>query len=359
MTRISTAAGAFVLCLHPALVHAQEQQVMNGVDPACADVQRPSDYDEQVQQDFLSNYFALSSTYSSIHGPIPHEAGTGSAGLDLAGIPPLGCEKRYALDWTKTEETNISPVMPKIQAAYALPVDGKVVPYASLAVLPPIAVRGARTFVSSGAFGAGMPIGDQGLSVGLRGHFTMMRTLADVVPKASADEEDYDDLYVASTFGFDALVGTEVGMISPYASLGFVDASTYAWIGDDGVVVNNLHPYFGPALAMGTTVDLDPVSVGAEIYAAPGGISTPDPSVDTVASKSRYGNLFTARVRVSYVFSPRIETSVETRRLAPRPLAPAPTTVADTTEPPGADGSVAPDDIDWAPVIDSEPTITP
>ena len=66
------------------------------IDPECMGMAKPADYDEQVQQDFLSNYFALVTSMSAIHGPIPHESGRGGLGLDLLGMPPLSCEKRYA-----------------------------------------------------------------------------------------------------------------------------------------------------------------------------------------------------------------------------------------------------------------------
>ena len=55
------------------------------IDPECMGMPKPADYDEQVQQDFLSNYFALVTSMSPIHGPIPHESGHGGLGLDLLG----------------------------------------------------------------------------------------------------------------------------------------------------------------------------------------------------------------------------------------------------------------------------------
>ena len=61
------------------------------------------------------------------------------------------------------------------------------------------------------------------------------------------DGEAFDDLYLASTFGLDAMVGYEAGIVTPYASLGFTDVSTFFYIGDDAVVTNNLHPYAGLA----------------------------------------------------------------------------------------------------------------
>ena len=39
-----------------------------------ADAGPPADYDEQAQQDFLLNYFALATTLSPLHAPVPSEA---------------------------------------------------------------------------------------------------------------------------------------------------------------------------------------------------------------------------------------------------------------------------------------------
>ena len=70
-----------------------------GVDPACehlADL-KPADYEEQQQQDFLMNYYALGASFSGVHAPIPHEAGRGMIGVRLGGLMPLPCRRRFAL----------------------------------------------------------------------------------------------------------------------------------------------------------------------------------------------------------------------------------------------------------------------
>ena len=74
------------------------------VDAKCEGLVKPADYNEQAQQDFLSNYVALATTFSALHGPIPDEPGHGSLGLELSIIPPLGCERRMVLNYSKTEE---------------------------------------------------------------------------------------------------------------------------------------------------------------------------------------------------------------------------------------------------------------
>ena len=44
------------------------------VDEKCMGLAKPADYNEQAQQDFLSNYVALATTFSPLHGPIPDDA---------------------------------------------------------------------------------------------------------------------------------------------------------------------------------------------------------------------------------------------------------------------------------------------
>ena len=92
-----------------------------GIDPACLGVAQPADYDEQTQGDFQANYFALASSFSALHAPIPHEPGHGAIGIDARVMPPLSCERRFVLNWTKTEQTNKSPLIPTIRASFAFP----------------------------------------------------------------------------------------------------------------------------------------------------------------------------------------------------------------------------------------------
>ena len=113
------------------------------IDPKCEGIPKPDDYNEQVQADFLLNYVALATTLSPIHAPVPHEPGHGAIGLDIGIIPPLGCEKRYVLEWTKTEETNKSPVVPRPRVTFAFgEIFGGLVPYAGVAYVPPVPING-------------------------------------------------------------------------------------------------------------------------------------------------------------------------------------------------------------------------
>jgi len=269
------------------------------VDPKCAGLPKPSDYNELVQQDFLLNYFALSSTFSPLHAPIPHEPGHGSFGVDFNGIPPLSCRKRFALEWTKTEETNKSPVVPQLVASYAFPAIREViVPYASVAYMPPVPLLGTRNVILSAEAGVGIEISEK-VQVGARFHATVMRTIADVATPFEEGDPIYDDLYLGSTFGFDVMGGLSLGNVTPYMSMGFVDVSTFFWIGDDSVVSNNYHPYLGPAWSLGADgLFWERFRVAGEYYGAMGGFRRLDPDLTVGGPVGRYGSIHTLRVRL-------------------------------------------------------------
>ena len=139
------------------------QQVHAYVDPACADVAdtdgdgnpgpAPEGYSEEGQQNYLLNFFSAGTTFSPLHAPIPSPAGTGSFGVELSIIPPLGCDRRLVLEYTKTEDTNKMPVLPRPRASFAFPAidtkNHKIIPYAGLGYVPPVKVQGMQNVVMS------------------------------------------------------------------------------------------------------------------------------------------------------------------------------------------------------------------
>ena len=276
------------------------------VAPECVGTPKPDNYDEQVQADFLANYTALATSYSAIHGPIPHEPGRGAAGVDIGIIPPLGCEKRFALAHTKTEDTNVTPAVPKLHIGAALPAIGKLVPYVSFAFVPPVPIFGTTNVILSGEVGVGMPFGDH-FQLGARYNATLQKTVGEVVTPSVAGDPAVEDLYIASTQGFDLIAGWHAGAVTPYLAVGGLDASTFLYIGDDGVAPNNLHPYLGLVTSLGLDLLIkDHIRLGGEFFAAPGGHSLPqkDTSITDVATGAyaAYGHLYTGRLRIAYEF---------------------------------------------------------
>jgi hypothetical protein len=269
------------------------------VDPKCADYVLPDDYNEQAQQDFLANYVTLATSLSPQHGPIPHQPGHGAIGLDLGIIPPLGCGRRLVLNGTKTEDTNKSPVVPRIRASFAFPAIGKLQPYAGVAYIPPVPLLGTRNVILSGELGVGVPLSDKA-SIGGRYHFTMQKTVGEVATPFDIEDPAVDDLYLGSSFGFDALFGYEVGAVTPYLAVGVTDVSTFFYIGDDAVVANNLHPYLGPVASLGADALIkERLRIGAEVFAAPGGHRRLEEDLAPAAGFGRYGHLVTGRLRLA------------------------------------------------------------
>ncbi len=252
------------------------------VDPACADVAAggpPADYSEVDQQNYLLNFFSLATTLSPTHAPVPHNPGHGSVGLELSVIPPLSCERRLVLNYTKTEDTNKAPVLPRPRFLFSMPGDRFGTLYFGGAYVPPVTVFGTRNVIVSTEVGWGMPT-DSGFSYGARFHATLLKTVAEIATPFEEGGEAYDDFYLGSTFGLDALFGYKIELsdaktIEPYVALGFTDVSTFFYIGDDAVVTNNLDPYAGFTGSVGADFKvIKHIDMAAEFYTAPGQIYT-------------------------------------------------------------------------------------
>lgn len=261
------------------------------VDPACADVAAgppPSWYaDDQHQQDYLLNYFAMATSLSPLHAPVPDEPGHGSVSLELSVIPPLSCDRRLVLARTKTEETNKAPLLPRPRGTFTFPAFGRFALYAGLGYVPPVTVFGTRNVIASGEVGLGyQQHPDKGLQLGGRYHYTLMKTVAEIAGPFDPAEPAVLDFFSGSTLGFDLMAGYHVGGLVPYLAIGITDASTYFWIGDDGVVSNNASPYLGPVASLGAQGTWKHVVAAGELYAAPGRFDR------------AFGQLFTARARI-------------------------------------------------------------
>lgn len=296
--------GTFLLSMVVAMAALSPEAAWSaGIDPRCAALagQKPADYDEQQQGDFLQNYYALGASFSGVHGPIPHEPGKGAIGVRLGGLPPLPCRRRFALDWTKTEDTNRSPVLPTVVASYAFNETLGVIPYVEAGFLAPVPVAGTRNLVFQAAAGIGGKLSERA-QIGVRAHASVLRTVGVIATPINEGDPSYADLFLGSTLGVQALFGYEVQKVTPYAMLGLLDASTFFYVGDSSLAVNNLHPYFGPELALGADALLvkDRLRLGLEYYGAPGGHRTLTVSGDPQRDPGfgRYGRLHTLRLRI-------------------------------------------------------------
>ncbi|MFT4978475.1 MAG: hypothetical protein ACI8S6_004385 [Myxococcota bacterium] len=278
--------------------------------PECVGLKKPGDYDEQVQQDFLQNFPALSASLSPIHGPIPHRPGNGAIGIDLSYIPQLGCDRRTVLGYTKTEDTNKSPVLPRPRATFAFPAfevgQKMIIPYGGVGFVPPVPISGTRNTMMSAELGVGMYLSPS-VQAGLRVHATLQRTVGNIAGAFSSEDPEYDDLYLSSTTGADVIFGYKRENITPYLALGVTEVQSFFWIGDNdasgATVANNQHPYFGPSASLGVDALVKGrLRLGGEFYTATGGytdLDEVDNSLD-VEKASRYGSIYTGRMRIAY-----------------------------------------------------------
>lgn len=278
------------------------------VDPACAGLPKPADYDEQVQQDFQQNYFALTSSFSPVHGAVPHAPGRGMLGVNLAVMPPLSCAERFVLDWSKTEDVNKSPILPRVVGSFSFPAIARiVVPYAGLGFFPTIPFAGTRNLVISGEVGVGV-MAHPFVDVGARFHTTMLRSYGDFATAFDpATQPSVEDVYAGSTWGVDAVISfpIETGkhQLSPFLSVGYLNASTFFFVGDTQVSIDNLHPYGSAAFSVGLdALVADHLRLGVELFGAPGGYTTVSSTATNVDDASRYGRLYTGRLRIGYEF---------------------------------------------------------
>ena len=264
------------------LVHAA---LADNIDPKCADVaaqaQADGPPDDQSQQDYLLNFFSLSTTFSPLHGVLPNEPGHGAISFEASVIPPVGCYHRLVFGATKTENTDKAPILPRPRLTFTLPKIGPVALYGGLGYVPPVTVFGTRNVIISGEAGIGLPL-KGGLGFGARYHFTMLKTVADVASAFDPEADPVLDFYSGSTLGLDAMAGyeTHVGkgdhpfFLQPYVALGFTQVSTFFWVGDDGVQVSNLTPYQGFTGSAGFQAHWKRVQGAAEFYMAPGYVYT-------------------------------------------------------------------------------------
>ena len=185
--------------------------------------------------------------------------------------------------WSSADSPLRSAMAPRPRITFAFPQVGPVVPYAGLGYVPPVTVFGTRNVIVSVEAGLAVPT-EGAAEFGVRYHATLLKTVAEIATPFVEGDPAYDDFYVGSTFGLDLMAGYRTGPVTPYLAAGFTDASTFFYIGDDGVIGNNLDPYFGFTGSLGVQGTIkDKVSLAGEFYAAPGVI-------------------YTGRLRASWVF---------------------------------------------------------
>ena len=139
-------------------------------------------YSEVQQNNFLLNFYSLATTFSALHAPIPR-ARYRFVGFRGVWNAQLKCEQRLVLSYTKTEDTNKTPILPRPRGSFAFPSidlsNGKsIVPYAGFGYVPPVPIGGTRNVMISMEAGAGYAdLAEGKWQTGIRYHATLMRTI--------------------------------------------------------------------------------------------------------------------------------------------------------------------------------------
>ncbi len=322
----------------------------------------PEGYSDARQSAFLMNHGALSTSFSGAHGPLPTAPGAFSFGLTLNGMPALSCEERMAYGYTKTEDTNLTPVFPRLSISFTssnLLRSGASMTsrergqapsrssgglarglygFGGFSFLPPLPVsvptkeRGVYSLSLAGELGMGVRLSSPGpngeaLVASARAHMSLTRVIGNFASAIEEDAAEYNDLLLTSSTGADLLIGRGfaptvpvVQLVTPYLGVGWLNTTSFFWVGDDRNMQNNYYPYNGPTYAIGANalVRLDRAQgyrlrLGGEYFAAPFGAIFPlaghpadgVPGARSLGARDRlaiaaeYGHLHTLRLTLN------------------------------------------------------------
>lgn len=188
---------------------------------------------------FLANYSAASLIMTPLGPMLPNEKSRASVGVEVGYIPPLSCQQRtvWYADKDKTENTNVTPVMPRIRLGAQLPSAGPISFAVGLSFVPPIPLPIGNVLNVGGDFSAGWR-SSFGLSLALRGHMSATQATLDVIPPVDPADPAVLDQFHAASFGGDVGVSYQlpweaVSWLTPFASGGYSAVRSLTYIGDD------------------------------------------------------------------------------------------------------------------------------
>ncbi len=146
----------------------------------------------------------------------------------------------------------------------------------------------------------GIPL-ESGLELGVRYHHTVLKTVGEIATPFIEGDTAYDDFFLGSTLGADALVSYRMDKLTPYLAVGVMDVSTFFLVGDDAYIADNTQPYVGMTTSLGVQARVkEKIDLAGEFYSA-----LPPFSAD--ARDLGAGRVYTGRLRVAYVFGPSDE----------------------------------------------------
>jgi len=268
---VAVAAGVWMLGAGSAAAQLAQgcdedgDEVVDGFDEAT--------YDEVQQQMNLINFYGISMAYSPVHSPAPFKALKVVPKLELAYLPQLTCLERTVYYGTKTENTNKSPVVPRIRIEVGSPVGV----YGSVAFIPPVKLFGVQTLLLGGELGYGLTLREK-LELGVRAHAVYVKVVGDLAGPLEG-QEAADDTYTAMVPGADLSAGYRfaagTGQVVPYLGVGYTAVNASSKIGEDGVELPGEYEeyqallYRGINLEVGAQVRLNRFQIGLEAYMVP------------------------------------------------------------------------------------------
>lgn len=213
------------------------------IAPECAGVEKPKDYDEDKQRAFMQNFSMATFLPLPIVDAHPSDELKSSIGIDSTFVPKLSCQERLALNGTKTEDANKSPVLPRLRFNTNALSKKQFSVTAGMSFLPPLPIPHFSLW-HLGAESSFLYEPLTGIVVGARGFMGLGYVRAEIATPFQKDEPTKDDWFSFGLIGFDVLSSfgiplSEGQKLYPFLSFGLVKGASLFVVGDDGVLVAN------------------------------------------------------------------------------------------------------------------------
>ena len=198
MSNVRCAALALACLITPGLALADVAPECDSDGDGQTDGFDASQTSEIAQQWNLANATSLAMTLSPLGVQTGLKAFKVGVGLELNQLGYMTCEERTVLGGTKTEDTNKTPLFPRLRATVALPHS-----YITVAGIPPVKLFGVRSGTFSIQGGGGYLL-DNGLKPGARVHMTVGQIVGDIAHPFGKEPGDpgYEDEAVDDEYQF-------------------------------------------------------------------------------------------------------------------------------------------------------------
>lgn len=245
---------SFILILFGAVISWAQ------IAPECAGIEKPADYNEEKQQAFMQNHFmSMFLPLPSIDAH-PSDHDYKSIGLDTTYVPKLTCRQRLALNATKTEDANKTPLLPRIRVGVPLFRSKIFSIVGEVSFIPPLPIPHMSIWhvTAEGSFFY-EPI--TRLILGARTFMGLSYLRAEVATPFEKGAPIKDDWFSFAIIGADLSLAfglplTENQKLYPSFSFGLIKGASNFVVADDGVSVPNKYPLFCPTTFMGISYHL-------------------------------------------------------------------------------------------------------